>query len=148
MIIQTWQIWLALAIVLAALELMGFQFIMLALAVSALVVMLATVFFAPDLTAQLWIFALAALVLTPAFILWFRRYFQGQHNRTGVVGERGHHQRQAQVVRHGQGLAVVVDGNHFPVQYRDGTAPPEGVTVQILHFEGITAIVASSGESQ
>lgn len=152
MIIQVWQLWLVLAIGLAALELMGFQFIMLALAVSALVVMVVTLVVAPSFTSQLVLFAATALVLTPAFIYWFRRHYQGAHSGFGLVGESGHQPRQVLVHARDKGVSVQIDGNWFPVRFADGSAPVGGETVQILRFEGITAIVtttmATTGEKE
>ncbi|TVP58894.1 MAG: hypothetical protein EA349_03975 [Halomonadaceae bacterium] len=152
MIIQVWQLWLVLAIALAALELMGFQFIMLALAVSALVVMVVTLLMAPSFTSQLLLFAVTALVLTPGFIYWFRKHFQGSRSGFGLVGESGHKPRLVMVHARQTGVSVQVDGDWFPVRYGDGTAPVAGETVRILRFEGITAIVttamATTGEQE
>lgn len=147
---QVWQIWLLLAIVFAALELMGAQFIMLALAASALVVMLVTLVASPDLTGQLVTFILAALVLTPTFILWYRRHFLGQQSQTGVAGESGYGQRRALVESRGERVGIELEGNWFPVQYEGGKRPAPGEQVRVVRFEGITAIVEkehSEGET-
>ena len=138
---QIWQIWLLLAIVFAALELMGAQFIMLALAASALVVMLVTLVASPDLTGQLIVFLVTAAAITPGFIFWYRRHFQGRENPTGVAGESGYGQRTAQVATRGERVGVELDGNWFPVQFEGGDHPSAGEQVRIVRFEGITAIV-------
>jgi len=148
MVIHVWQIWLVLAIVFGALELMGMQFIMLALAVSALVVMVATLLFAPGFAAQMTLFAVTALILTPAFIFWFKRHFQGRQAATGVVGESGYGQREVTVRQRGEGVAVQLDGNWFPAQFENGKKPADGDNVRIIRFQGITAIVAAEGDHQ
>lgn len=140
---QIWQIWLLLAIVFAGLELMGAQFIMLALAVSALVVVGVSLVAAPGVTGQLIIFVLAAAVLTPTFIFWYRRHFQGRQTRTGVAGESGYGQRVAPVEDRGGRVGVALEGNWFPVRYEDGGHPAPGEQVRVVRFEGITAIVTT-----
>ncbi len=140
---QIWQIWLLLAIVFAAMELMGAQFIMLALAASALVVMGVTLLVDVELTGQLIIFVVAAAVLTPTFIIWYRRQFQGRQTRTGVAGESGYGQRLAFVESRGERVGVALDGNWFPVRYETGDPPAPGEQVRIVRFEGITAIVTT-----
>lgn len=141
-----WQIWLLLAIVLAALELTGAHFIMLALAASALVVVLVTLVSVPSLTAQVLIFIAAALVLTPGFVIWFRRHFQGRQSRTGVAGESGYGERTAVVEKREERVGVALEGNWFPARLENGNAPEPGERVRVIGFEGITAIVATEAE--
>ena len=143
---QVWQVWLLLAIVFAALEMMGAQFIMLALAASALVVVLVTLVASPSLTAQLILFLVAAAVLTPGFIIWYRRHFQGRQNPTGVAGESGYNHRSARVKSRGERVGIELEGNWFPVQYEGGDHPAPGEQVRIVRFEGITAIVATQNK--
>lgn len=141
-----WQIWLLLAIVLAALELTGAHFIMLALAASALVVALVTLVGVPSLTAQVLIFMGAALVLTPGFVIWYRRHFQGRQSLTGVAGESGYRERTAVVEKRDERVGVALEGNWFPVRLDNGNAPEPGERVRVIRFEGITAIVATEAE--
>lgn len=141
-----WQTWLLAAIVLAALELAGAHFIMLALAASALVVVLVTLVTVPSLTGQVLIFMGAALVLTPAFVIWFRRHFQGRRSLTGVAGESGYGERTAVVEKRDARIGVALDGNWFPVRLQDGNYPDPGKRVRVIGFEGITAIVATEAE--
>ena len=141
-----WQIWLLVAIVLAALELTGAHFIMLALAASALVVMLVALVSVPGLTAQILLFMGAALVLTPGFVIWYRRHFQGRQSRTGVAGESGYRQRTGVVEKHDERVGVALEGNWFPVRLDNGDTPDPGERVRVIGFEGITAIVATEAE--
>lgn len=143
---QVWQIWVLLAIIFAALELMGAQFIMLALAASALVVMVVTLIVDPDPTGQLMIFLVTALVLTPTFIIWYRRQFLGRQTRTGVAGESGYGQHVAVVERRGERIGVEFEGDWFPVRFEGGGRPIPGERVRLVRFEGITAIVTVEGE--
>ncbi|TDT40387.1 membrane protein implicated in regulation of membrane protease activity [Halospina denitrificans] len=141
-----WQIWLLLAIVLATLELTGAHFIMLAMAASALVVALVTLLGVPSLTAQVLIFMGAALVLTPGFVIWFRRHFQGRQSRTGLVGESGYGERTVEVEKHGHRIGVALEGNWFPARLKNGDSPEPGERVRVIGFKGITAIVATEAE--
>lgn len=140
---QIWQIWLLLAIVFAAMELMGAQFIMLALAASALVVMGVSMAVDMTVTTQLITFVVTAAILTPGFIIWYRRQFQGRQTRTAVAGESGYSQRLASVESRGERVGVALDGNWFPVRYEQGDHPAPGEQVRIVRFEGITAIVTT-----
>jgi membrane protein implicated in regulation of membrane protease activity len=141
-----WQIWLLLAIVLAALELTGAQFILLALAASALVVVAVTLVTVPGLTAQVLIFMGAALVLTPGFIVWYRRHFQGRRSLTGLAGESGYGEQSAVVEKRDERVGVSLEGNWFPARLENGDHPEPGKRVRVVGFEGITAIVATEAE--
>lgn len=141
-----WMVWLIMGIVLMLVELMGGAFVLVALGLAAMLI--AVVLAAGvdlSLSGQLLAFAGLAAVFTPIGIYIYRhRQQSGQASRlgAGLVGQAGVLEGKPVVVLGGDnGPVIQVRGDDFPVAFEDGDRPTPGASVEILRFEGITAIV-------
>ena len=141
MAIATWQIWLLIGLLLAAAELLGASFILVALGVTALVVAVATAMY-PEMgiAAQLLLFALAGVVLVPGFVYQFRRWHRSP--ASPIAGQGGPDPGPVVTVEAGrERVGVRLHGDFFPAEASDGQPLRPGERVRIDHFEGITARV-------
>ncbi len=141
MAISTWQIWLLIGLLLAAAELMGASFILVALGVTAFVVALATALYpGMSVPAQLLLFAATGLALVPGFVYQFRRWHRSRAST--MAGEAGGDASPTLAVEtDGRRPGVRLHGDFFPAEARDGGELVVGEHVRIHHFEGITARV-------
>lgn len=139
--IASWQIWLIIGLLLAAAELLGASFILVALGTTALVVALVTAFHpAMGLTGQLLLFAGVGLVLVPAFVHLFRRWHHSPAST--MAGERGDEAApELAVEASGERLGIRLHGDFFPAIADDGKPLAAGDQVRLRAFEGITAHV-------
>jgi len=138
--VSAWQVWLALGIVLAIAEVLGTQFVLLALGVAFAFTALVTRIFALDYDQQLLAVALWAALLVPLFILYYRRHMMPGMTRTLVSDGLGIGDSFA-IVRRGERLGVKIQGDFFPVERDSGNGLAEGEQVVITAWRGITAIV-------
>lgn len=139
--IATWQIWLVIGLLLAAAELMGASFILVALGATALVIALVTALYpALGLTAQLLVFAGTGLVLVPAFVALFRRWHRSPASTMAgeTVGDVG---PELAVEASDERVGVRLHGDFFPAEAIDGAPLTTGERVRIREFAGITARV-------
>lgn len=132
--LDPWSIWFLVALVLLALEivLMGAAGgLLLAWSLMAFAAMLAALGGA-GLTMQLVTAGVVGLVAMPAMIWMFRRTTEGVAGATTV---------KARITqRHGK-LGVVVRGDFFTAEHRDGRALREGDEVIVEDYKGLTALV-------
>lgn len=148
---SAWMIWLIVGIALMLVELMGGAFVLVALGLAAMLIAMALVAGVNlGLSSQLLVFAGLAAVFTPLGIYLYRRRQQsGQASElgAGLVGQTGVLEGKSAVVMRGDnGPIIQVRGDDFPVAFEDGNRPSPGASVEILRFEGITAIVRSPDE--
>lgn len=135
-----WHVWVILALILAGLELLGAQFILLALGVSALGGAVAAALGA-DLNLQLLSAAATALVLVPVFVRKIHPRLL-PNERYGTLGSGAEAGQLAQVISGVSGKpAVRLSGNEFPLRWEGEVAPTIGETVRIIGIEGITVRV-------
>lgn len=136
--VTAWQVWLGLGILLAIAEVMGTQFVLLALGAAFSLTALVTGVFGLDFDMQLLSAAVWTAILVPAFITYYRRHMMPAATRTLVsdglgVGET------FDVVRRGDRLGVKIQGDFFPVDGADVLT--EGDRVIITAWRGISVVV-------
>jgi len=138
--VAAWHLWVILGLILAGLELLGAQFVLLALGVSALSGALASVLGA-GLNVQLISVAITALVVVPLFVRKIHPYLlpKTPYGTLGSGAETG--QLVKVIIGNGGKLAVRVSGNEYPLRWEGETKPAAGDTVRILSVEGITLCV-------
>lgn len=148
MTVAAWQIWLAVALVLALLELAGAHFILLGLAIAAAAVALIAGFVpATGFAGQLLIFAIAAAFTVPAIVMVFRRYFP--NNLVNVVNEPGGRAGEPRpaVERNGR-IGVEIYGDFYPAEFSSGLTPEPGTQVVVTEFRGIVARVRAASDPE
>lgn len=133
-----WQIWLGLGILLAIAEVMGTQFVLLAIGAAFALTAVVTAAFGLDFDLQLLSAALWTGILVPSFILFYRRHMMPVATRTLVGDGLGVGDTFA-VVRHGERLGVKIQGNFFPAEGAGELS--EGDQVTITAWRGICAVV-------
>ncbi len=139
---EPWVVWLALALILFAFDIVvagGASGILLVLALMALAGVLAALL-GLDLTAQMAFAAVSGLVFIPTVILIMRRITgrrRSQHSDGRIADETFTLEQQ------GDHLIVKALGDTYPVKPEAAAeeALRVGQSVHILRFEGITAIV-------
>ncbi len=139
---EAWHLWIILGLLLAALEMLGLGFVALAIGVACIGGAAAALADQP-LWIQIATTAVAAAILTPLFVRYFRT-MSGARDRVAVTGETGSHGQQAVIVWRQQRAGVVLKGDFFPAQLVQPAASPElkeGQRVEIIEFSGITAMV-------
>ncbi len=133
-----WHLWLIAALILFLAELLGTGFFAVAMGLAALVAMAAALLNV-GVTGQWFAFALAAAALAPLLKKAFRQYAPSQR-RSGLAGESRH--QTGKLVRHHNGeLRLKLEGDLFMVRAEADVELQEGEEVEILRFDGITAIV-------
>lgn len=136
---ESWVFWVIGALALAIAELLGAEFVLLALGVSCLGGAAVAYYTDAGIGGQLAGFAAVAIVMVPLLAVWLRRKFAppSGYGTTGTGGECG-----ARVVVENVGGKPYVRyrGDQFPVACAQGL-PQIGETVEILEFKGITAQV-------
>ncbi|MCC4264725.1 NfeD family protein [Oceanimonas baumannii] len=133
-----WHFWLIAALVLLLAELLGTGFFAFAMGLAALVAMTAALF-GVGATGQWFAFALAAGVLAPLLKKVFRQLAPSRR-QSGLAGESRH--QTGKLVRHHTGeLRLKLEGDLFMVRAQSDLELKEGEEVEIVRFDGITAIV-------
>lgn len=144
--ISDWQIWLLAGLLLALSELLGAQFVLLALGAAAAVTGALTAAFDLTLNIQLASFAAISAVTVPLGIRWYRGVSRAKW--PGLIGEGGEIGMRARVVRENGRTGVKLQGHFFPARLADGGEPPVKSEVEITGISGITAIVKRLDDSQ
>ncbi|WMC12217.1 NfeD family protein [Oceanimonas pelagia] len=133
-----WHLWLIAALVLLLAELLGTGFFAFAMGLAALVAMTAALLDV-GATGQWFAFAIATGVLAPLLKKAFRELAPSRR-QSGLAGESRH--QTGTLVRHHSGeLRLKLEGDVFMVRGLPGTELKEGEEVEIVRFDGITAIV-------
>lgn len=137
--VEAWQVWLGAGLLLAIAEVLGTQFVLLALGTAFSLTALVTAVFGLDFDAQLLAAALWTALLVPAFIMFYRRRMMPGVTRTLVSDGLGIGENHT-VIRRGERLGVKIHGDFFPVEAIDGNVA-EGDSATIIEWRGISAIV-------
>lgn len=141
--IQPWVIWLALALILFALDIViaggasGFLLMFALMAVTGTVVAMLGF----DLNLQILLALLSAVAIVPAVLIGMRKVTDGRRARNpqGRIANE-----TFSVEQQGDRLVVKALGDTYPVKTEQGEgsdALKPGSKVKIQRFEGITAIV-------
>lgn len=133
-----WHGWLIVALLLFLLELLGTGFFSFALGVAALIAMIGA-WLGVGITAQCFIFAIAALVLAPLLKRVFRR-FAPSRRTSFLAGESRQQQGEITQLESGE-YRINVEGDLFMVRSNSNAPLVLGATVVIRRFDGITAII-------
>lgn len=137
--VEAWQIWLGAGLLLAIAEILGTQFVLLALGTAFALTALVTKAFGLDFDMQLVAAALWTALLVPAFIVFYRRRMMPGVTRALVSDGLGVGENFT-VIRRGERLGVKIHGDFFPVEPIDGNVA-EGDSATIIEWRGICAVV-------
>lgn len=140
--IEAWHVWVIIGLLLAIAELLGAEFVLLALGVSCLTG--AGVAATTDLGVswQLGLTAATAALLVPFFVHFFRSVLAPGRQ---VAGEGGGIGERVTLIEHNGRLGLRYKGDFFPARGVDGQPLAAGTVVEIRAFEGITALVSPVG---
>ncbi len=144
--ITAWQVWLLAGLLLALSELMGAQFVLLALGAAAALTGVSSAAFDLTLNSQLMVFAAISAVTVPLGIRWYRA--ASGSKRPGLIGEGGEVGMRARVTMEGGRAGVRLQGHFFPARLADGSSPPEGAEVEVTGMSGITVTVRTIAMQQ
>lgn len=137
--LPAWLWWLAaaVALVLIDLSLPGTQFILVATGLAAVLAAVAAAL-GTGVTAQVWTFLLATLVLVPLMVRLFRKEMASRGAGPREPGwEQG---ARVTVVAQGDRLVAKLKSDHYPVVLADGSEPREGETLIVERMDGITLV--------
>ncbi|MCG8433458.1 MAG: NfeD family protein [Gammaproteobacteria bacterium] len=140
-VFNAWQVWLMLGVLLAIAELIGAEFILLALGVSFMLVAAVTAAFGLSFNAQLITAGLISAVLVPSFVYIYRRTLQAAAKPV-VAGEGGLLGQEVVLQARDDGrLGVEAEGDFFPAQGESDETLRPGQKVKVTALKGITLIV-------
>jgi membrane protein implicated in regulation of membrane protease activity len=88
---------------------------------------------------QILVTSIAALILVPVFVRWYRRF--AHPVRKGLAGEGGMVGFETEVLEYGGRLGVRYQGDFFPAKRTDGQPLVPGMRVRVCSMKGITASV-------
>ena len=140
--------WAIIGLLLMLSELLTGAFVLLALGIAALVTAVAWLIAGMGLTGQLITMAIASGLLVPMAVYWIRPMFSPRGVRYGTTGtgaESGRSYRLEPLRFDPAHLAVKVNGDQYRIEPdasdRAALELHEGDRVELLRFEGTTAIV-------
>jgi len=142
--------WAIIGLLLMLSELLTGAFVLLALGIAALITALVWPVTGMGLTGQLLTMAIASGILVPLAIYRIRPMFSPRGVRYGTTGtgaETGRPYRVEPMRFDADILAIKVNGDQYRIRVEDdhgrasGHSPREGDLVELLRFEGTTAIV-------
>lgn len=136
--IWAWWVILAIALVVLDLSILGAQFILIPTGLAALIAALIAALGGSN-TQQIWVFALATLVLTPIIIYLIRTQFsrpdKGPLQKGWAIG------REAVIERQGDRLVARIQGDTYPFRLADGGEAKIGDHYVVERMEGITLVL-------
>ena len=138
--LSSWHLWLILGMALIIAEVIGTEFILLALGAAALVTGGITGVFDLGLNAQLISCAVAAAVLVPLFIRFYRRRFRATGTRA-VISEGLYRDTELVIENYGERTGIRIQGDFFPARSTEGDPLKAGELVRVLELRGLTAVV-------
>lgn len=141
--IHAWQVWLAVGILLAIAEVLGTQFVLLALGVAFALTALVTAVFDLGYDGQVLAAAIWSALLVPAFIVFYRKRMMPKSTQALVSDGLGIGETFA-IVRRGERLGVKVQGDFYPVEMQGGGEPVENARVVITGWRSLTALVRAA----
>lgn len=137
---SAWHLWLIAGMVLIIAEVIGTEFILLALGAAALVTGLVTATFGLGFDGQLIVGAVAAALFVPTFIRFYRRRFKATGAKA-VIGEGVYRDNEMLIEEYGGRVGLRFQGDFFPARSTEGDPLKPGELVRILEMNGVTAIV-------
>lgn len=137
---DAWLVWIIVGLLLSLGELLGAQFIFLAIGVSCLSGAAVAGFTDYGFKMQLGVTVAVSLLLIPLFVKVFQKCFKASGRAT--IGEGAEQLQSYEIVQQQSRLGVVIQGNFFPVKAEQGVTLQQGMQVNVLKMDGITAVVA------
>lgn len=142
---EAWHTWVVLGLLLMMAELIGGEFILLALGIAFLVGAAVAGFTPLGLAWQIGAAAIAAAILVPSFVRWYRKTIKPA--RKGLAGEGGAKGHRTRIVDYGGRMGIRFQGDFFPAQALDNTTLAVGTAVTVEYMKGITAFVVHDADS-
>jgi membrane protein implicated in regulation of membrane protease activity len=142
--IQNYHMWLSAALLLAAAELFGGQFALLALALACLAGAGMAYFTNAGLVGQLFAAAVTSVALMPLVVWHIRRVMRA--GRYGVTGEGAERGAEATIIEQAGRLGVKYRGDFLPARLEHEGQLSAGDRVRIVRIEGISAIVEPAAQ--
>lgn len=140
---EAWHLWIALGLALAVAELLGAEFVLLALGLACLGGAVAAITGAA-LATQILTAGVLAAVLVPLAVIKFRHAMR-PNSRYGVTGSGVERGTVAEIVEQAGEIGLKFRGDFLPARLPDGNRPVPGTRVRIREVRGITAIVEATG---
>lgn len=137
---EAWHLWVVLGLALAVAELLGTQFVLLALGVSCLAGAAVAGFTDADLGTQILATGVLAAVLVPLAVARLGRRIRPTegYGVTGTGAERG---TVAEVLERAGDVGIKYRGDFLPARLTDGSKPVPGARVRVIALRGITVTV-------
>jgi|TARA_B100000745_G_scaffold144714_1_gene94733 membrane protein implicated in regulation of membrane protease activity len=136
---EAWHLWIIAGLLLSLLELIGGQFVFLAIGVSCLVGASFAGLTDQPFKWQLGVTVVAAAILIPLFVGLYRRY--GMPAGRATTGEGAESTEQYHITEYNGRIGVKIKGDFFPVKEQAGSPLVVGEQVKVVKMDGITAIV-------
>ncbi|MDT8398460.1 MAG: NfeD family protein [Pseudomonadales bacterium] len=138
--LDAWHVWLILGMALVIAEVIGTEFILLALGAAALVTGLLTALFQLALNGQFIAAATVAVLFVPAFFRFYRRRFKATGTQA-VIGEGLYRDTELIIEEYGGRSGIRIQGDFFPAKSTEGDPLRSGELVRVLEMHGLTAVV-------
>ncbi len=138
--ISAWHVWLIIGMGLIIAEVIGTEFILLALGVAALVTAFVTADMDLSLNGQLITYAIASALFVPAFFRFYRLRFKAT-GASVVIGEGAYRDMEFTTEQYGGRVGLRIQGDFYPAKGTEGDPLRPGELVRVLEMSGVTAVV-------
>lgn len=138
--IETWQVWVIIGVLFIIAEVLGTEFILLALGFACVVTGLATNAFDLGINMQLLTAGISSAVFVPLFMRFYRRAFKAKGTRS-LVSEGVGRDRDLEVIDYNGRLGIRIQGDFYPVASIDDSPVQAGDWVRLVEMRGVTAYV-------
>ncbi|MDX1443404.1 MAG: NfeD family protein [Gammaproteobacteria bacterium] len=138
--VEAWHIWLIIGVLFVIAEVLGTEFILLAIGFAMIVTGLATDAFDLGLNGQLLTAGASAAVFVPGFMRFYRRAFKAKGTKS-LVSEGVGRDKDLEIVEYSGRIGVRIQGDFYPAATDDGSELAAGDWVRLVEMRGLTAIV-------
>lgn len=138
--VDAWQVWVILGVLFIIAEVLGTEFILLAVGFAFISTGLATDAFDLGFDMQLLWAGVSVAVFVPLFMRFYRRAFKAKGTRS-LVSEGVGTEQDHEIIDYGGRLGIRIQGDFYPAETLDGTVLKPGDWVRLLEMRGVTACV-------
>lgn len=138
--IDAWQVWVIVGVLFIIAEVLGTEFILLAIGFAFTVTGLVTKALGLDTDMQLLCAGISVAVFVPLFMRFYRKTFKPKGTKS-LVSEGVGTDQDLEVVNYSGRLGVRIQGDFYPAATEDGTRLKAGDWVRLIEMRGLTAYV-------
>jgi membrane protein implicated in regulation of membrane protease activity len=139
---DAWQLWVIAGVLFLIAEIIGTEFILLAIGSAFVATGLATEAFDLELNQQILVAGVSATAFVPIFVYSHRRFFKARGSPS-LLSEGLGQEKDYEVTEYGGRLGIRIHGDFYPVETMDeeDAALRAGEKVRLKQMRGVTAYV-------